>query len=135
MGNRQQGDRRRQRERLGPRRSRQHVLETRRQDRRTARRQGIGKAAGRGALARRKEGGRDSQAKRSQKLGSAQDRAEEVAVRPSLRANGSRECAPDERLREAIHVAAKLKSGLLRRFAPRNDVEYDSAISRRDSPE
>src|SRR5438067_11804878 len=73
MGNSQQGDRRRQRERLGPRRSRQHVLETRRQDRRTARRQGIGKAAGRGALARRKEGGRNSQAKRNQKLGSAQE--------------------------------------------------------------
>ena len=54
---------------------------------------------------------------------------------PSLQANGSRECAPDDRLREAIHVAAKLKSGLLRRFAPRNDVEYDSAISRREAPE
>jgi hypothetical protein len=27
---------------------------------------------------------------------------------PSLRANGSRECAPDDRLREAIHGAAKL---------------------------
>ena len=53
----------------------------------------------------------------------------------SLRANGSRKCAPDDRLRETIHVAAKLKSGLLRRFAPRNDVEYDSAISRRDAPE
>jgi hypothetical protein len=26
---------------------------------------------------------------------------------PSLRANGSRECAPDDRLREAIHEAAK----------------------------
>ena len=26
---------------------------------------------------------------------------------PSLRANGSRECAPDDRLREAIHFAAK----------------------------
>jgi len=65
---------------------------------------------------------------------------------PSLRASGSRECAPDDRLREAIHVAAKLKSGLLRRFrlrslsyggqvAPRNDVEYDSAIPRREAPE
>src|SRR5712672_1870144 len=28
-------------------------------------------------------------------------------LRPSLRANGSRECAPDDRLREAIHRAAK----------------------------
>jgi hypothetical protein len=26
---------------------------------------------------------------------------------PSLRANGSRECAPDDRLREAIHSAAR----------------------------
>jgi hypothetical protein len=26
---------------------------------------------------------------------------------PSLRANGSRECAPDDKLREAIHGAAK----------------------------
>ena len=26
--------------------------------------------------------------------------------RPSLRANGSRECAPDDRLREAIHFTA-----------------------------
>ena len=34
---------------------------------------------------------------------------------PSLRANGSRECAPDDRLREAIHVAAQRKNGLLRR--------------------
>jgi hypothetical protein len=28
------------------------------------------------------------------------------SVQPSLRANGSRECAPDDRLREAIHRAA-----------------------------
>src|ERR1700694_6351779 len=41
----------------------------------------------------------------------------------SLRANGSRECAPDDRLREAIHLAAQRKNGLLRRCAPRNDVE------------
>jgi diguanylate cyclase (GGDEF)-like protein len=39
----------------------------------------------------------------------------------SLRATGSRECAPDDRLREAIHRAAKRKNGLLRRYAPRND--------------
>ena len=37
----------------------------------------------------------------------------------SLRANGSRECAPDDRLREAIHGRNKKKDGLLR-FA-RND--------------
>ena len=52
---------------------------------------------------------------------------------PSLRATGSRECAPDDRLREAIHFAARRKNELLRRFrlrsssyggqvAPRNDV-------------
>jgi hypothetical protein len=40
----------------------------------------------------------------------------------SLRANGSRECAPDDGLREAIHLyGAKKEVGLLRRFAPRND--------------
>src|SRR5476651_1641224 len=39
---------------------------------------------------------------------------------PSLRATGSRECAPDDRLREAIQLCSK-KAGLLRRFAPRND--------------
>src|SRR5712671_3062731 len=37
----------------------------------------------------------------------------------SLRANGSRECAPDDRLREEIHLTAK-EDGLLRRFTPRN---------------
>jgi hypothetical protein len=40
---------------------------------------------------------------------------------PSLRANGSRECAPDDRLREAIHSQSNGDNGLLRRFAPRND--------------
>jgi len=34
---------------------------------------------------------------------------------------GSRKCAPDDGLREAIHLAAQRKHGLLRRFAPRND--------------
>jgi hypothetical protein len=66
-------------------------------------------------------------------------------VEPSLRTNGSRECAPDDRLREAIHLAAQRKNGLLRRFrlrslsyggqvAPRNDGDRatspESAISR-----
>jgi len=32
--------------------------------------------------------------------------ARPMVLRPSLRANGSRECAPDDRLREAIHSAA-----------------------------
>jgi hypothetical protein len=34
------------------------------------------------------------------------DRALREFFPPSLRANGSRECAPDDRLREAIHRAA-----------------------------
>jgi hypothetical protein len=37
-------------------------------------------------------------------------------LRPSLRANGSRECAPDDRLREAIHSRSDSENGLLRRF-------------------
>src|SRR6266849_2360828 len=44
----------------------------------------------------------------------------------SLRANGSRECAPDDRLREAIHGARK--GGLLRRFAPKNDERVKALI-------
>jgi len=42
----------------------------------------------------------------------------------SLRANGSRECAPDDRLREAIHLSFCRDDGLLRRFAPRNDDNH-----------
>jgi hypothetical protein len=49
--------------------------------------------------------------------------AKQSSVQPSLRANGSRECAPDDRLREAIHGATR-KNGLLRRFAPRNDEKH-----------
>jgi hypothetical protein len=37
-----------------------------------------------------------------------------------MRANGSRERAPDDRLREAIQ-SYRNKAGLLRRSAPRND--------------
>ena len=46
----------------------------------------------------------------------------------SLRANGSRECAPDDRLREAIQLGAAMKDG--RRFAPRNDrcLPFESQI-------
>ncbi|HYS88498.1 MAG TPA: hypothetical protein VEN78_26360, partial [Bradyrhizobium sp.] len=33
----------------------------------------------------------------------------------------SRECAPDDRLREAIHLSFCCGHGLLRHFAPRND--------------
>ncbi len=39
--------------------------------------------------------------------------------RSSLRANGSRECAPDDRLREAIHSFFARQDGLLR--SARND--------------
>jgi hypothetical protein len=48
-------------------------------------------------------------------------------MHPSLRATGSRECAPDDKLREAIHLATGRKSGLLRRFAPRNDDLADKS--------
>ncbi|WP_247512380.1 hypothetical protein, partial [Bradyrhizobium sp. 157] len=41
---------------------------------------------------------------------------------PSLRANGSRECAPDDRLREAIHASTRgdrwIASSLQRKIAP-----------------
>src|SRR4030081_3489982 len=48
--------------------------------------------------------------------------AQTPPLQPSLRANGSRECAPDDKLREAIQLCrAKKEAGLLRRFAPRND--------------
>jgi hypothetical protein len=39
----------------------------------------------------------------------------------SLRANGSRECAPDDRLREAIQAAAKDDVNCFVAYAPRND--------------
>jgi hypothetical protein len=59
-----------------------------------------------------------------------------VDYRPSLRANGSRERAPDDRLREAIHRATPRKNGLLRRFASRNDVDrHIFAFPRRNAPE
>jgi hypothetical protein len=56
-------------------------------------------------------------------------------VEPSLRANGSRECAPDDRLREAIHFSFARRDGLLR--CARNDVELETRIRipRRDAPE
>src|SRR4051812_30465485 len=57
-------------------------------------------------------------------------------VIPSLRANGSRECAPDDRLRQAIHLSAERKYGLLRRFAPRNDGrEHSDALPKKNPPE
>jgi len=36
------------------------------------------------------------------------------------------EGAADDRLREAIHQAAKRQNGLLRRFAPRNDDQHET---------
>src|SRR6267154_508784 len=47
----------------------------------------------------------------------------DYCIGSSLRANGSRDCAPDDKLREAIHATAQALNGLLRRFAPRNDGE------------
>ena len=48
-----------------------------------------------------------------------------AAFPPSLRANGSRECAPDDRLREAIHRCGEERMDCFvaefiigRRFAP-----------------
>src|ERR1700676_3282598 len=49
---------------------------------------------------------------------------------PSLRATGSRECAPDDRLREAILFRHINNYGLLRRFAPRNDGDRHHAAVR-----
>jgi hypothetical protein len=42
-------------------------------------------------------------------------------MRPSLRATGSRECAPDDGLREAIHGAASGELDCFVAYAPRND--------------
>src|SRR5579871_4169685 len=52
-----------------------------------------------------------------------------VENHPSCRANGSRDCAPDDRLGEAIRALSAWRYGLLRRFAPRND--YASPQSQR----
>src|SRR6266446_1708936 len=57
----------------------------------------------------------------SPQAGRGEENARRRLHRSSLRADGSRECAPDDRLREAIHLATRRKNGLLRRFAPRND--------------
>ena len=54
--------------------------------------------------------------------GAGSDRPARIqASPPSLRANGSRECAPDDKLSEAIHATTQRQNGLPRRFAPRND--------------
>jgi hypothetical protein len=42
----------------------------------------------------------------------------------SLRANGARESAPDDRLRESNPEFGYRSCGLLRRFAPRSDGKY-----------
>ena len=66
-------------------------------------------------------------------------------LRPSLRANGSRECAPDDRLREAIHSPAVIASAAKQSIAPRKErMDCFAALamtcrrvrtSRRDAPE
>ena len=48
-------------------------------------------------------------------------RAMRTSLSTSLRATGSRECAPDDRLREAIQIFPRIQPALLRRVAPRND--------------
>ena len=78
--------------------------------------------------------------------GAADDGGDGLGPSTSLRANGSRECAPDDRPARAIQLAScRDKAGLLRRFAPRNDaegvsiwlqtVDTRSAFSRHDLPE
>src|SRR5712672_1238408 len=67
-----------------------------------------------------------------------------AATSTSLRANGSRECAPDDGLREAIHrprrhcerseaihLAAQRKNGLLR--CARNDGEFVGWVEPRET--
>src|ERR1700689_2578622 len=49
-------------------------------------------------------------------------------VKSVIASQRSRECAPDDRLRDAIHEATKSKSGMLRRFAPRNDGKIQLRI-------
>jgi len=50
-------------------------------------------------------------------------KSKQYLVVPSLRANGSRECAPDDRLREAIHrTAQRKKLDCFVACAPRNDA-------------
>jgi hypothetical protein len=51
------------------------------------------------------------------------------ATHPSLRANGSRERAPDDRLREAIHLDAK------KEWIASSQGRHGFAISRLDAPE
>jgi hypothetical protein len=48
---------------------------------------------------------------------------------PSLRANGSRERAPDDRLSEAIHLAAKERMDCFVANAPRNDESDDKCTA------
>src|ERR1700675_4034339 len=59
-------------------------------------------------------------------------------MRPSLRTNGSRVCAPDDRLREAIHRAAIvvwIASSLTLLAMTAEDISRASAMSRREAPE
>src|ERR1700681_3534308 len=113
VGDGQQGNRRRQQERLGTRRpGYQRVLETRRQDWRTARRQGFRKPSGRDAIALRKKGGRNPQAKRNGEVGSAQSRAERIALR-----RPARPCRQNPRARQNPRRTALSKVRRSRRWA------------------
>jgi hypothetical protein len=47
----------------------------------------------------------------------------QTAASSSLRANGSRERAPDDRLREAIHASTRGRMDCFVAYAPRNDDE------------
>jgi hypothetical protein len=54
-----------------------------------------------------------------------------LAAMPSLRVNGSRECAPDDRLREAIqNLFAEITLDCLVAYASRNDGEDTTPPSR-----
>jgi hypothetical protein len=56
-------------------------------------------------------------------------------LRSSLRANGSRECAPDDRLCEAIHCYFGPCCAMDCFASLAMTLEYDFAVSRRDAPE
>ena len=47
---------------------------------------------------------------------------------PSLRANGSRERAPDDKIRDAIHRAARGRMDFFVAYAPRNDGGYAAIL-------
>jgi len=99
LGDGEQGNRRRQQERLRPRRpGHQRLVEARGQDRRPPRRQGRGKPASGGAVALGEKGRGDTQTQDRGEIRGAQDRAEEIA--PNLLSN-LRSCSSLARERDA----------------------------------